>query len=53
MAFLIDTYSLKTQGASPALLHKLDSVRIGANDDSTLKLLEMEDIACSLRSSHS
>ena len=50
---LIETYSLKTQGASLALLQKLDSVRIGTNDDPTLKLLEMEDIARSLRSSHS
>ena len=50
---LIDTYSLKTQGASLALLQKLDSVRIETNDDPTLKLLEMEDIARSLRSSHS
>ena len=50
---LVDTYSLKTQRASLALLQKLDSVRIGTNDDPTLKLLEIEDIACSLRSSHS
>ncbi|CAM9566006.1 unnamed protein product, partial [Ascophyllum nodosum] len=50
---LIETHSLKTQGASLALLQKLDSVRIGTNDDPTLKLLEMEDIARSLRSSHS
>ena len=50
---LIETYSLKTQGASLALLQKLDSVRIGTNDDLTLKLLEIEDIARSLRSSHS
>ena len=50
---LVDTYSLKTQGASLALLHKLDSVRIGTNDYPTLKLLEMEDIARSLCSSHS
>ena len=50
---LVDTYSLKTQGASLALLQKLDSVRIGTNDDPTLKLLEMEDIARSFRSSHS
>ena len=50
---LIETYSLKTQGASLALLQKLDSVRIGTNDDPTLKLLEMEDIARSLHSSHS
>ena len=51
--FFIDIYSLKIQGASLALLQKLDSVRIGTNDDPTLKLLEMEDIARSLRSSHS
>ena len=44
---------MKTQGASLAFLHKLDSVRIGTNDEPTLKLLEMEDIARSLRSSHS
>ena len=50
---LVDTYSLKTQGASLVLLQKLDSVRIGTNDDPTPKLLEMEDIARSLRSSHS
>ena len=50
---LVDTYSLKTQGASLALLHELDSVQIGRNDDPNLKLLEMEDIAHSLRSSHS
>ena len=50
---LADTYSLKTQGASLALLQKLDSVRVGTNDDPTLKLLEMEDIARSFRSSHS
>ena len=50
---LVDTYSLKTQGASLTLLHKLDSVRIRTNDDPTLKLLEMEDISCYLRSSHS
>ena len=50
---LVDTYSLKTQGASLALLHKLDSVEIGTNDDSTLKMVKMEDIALSLRSSHS
>ena len=49
----IDTYSLKTQGASLALLQKLDSVRIGTNGDPTLKSLEIEDIARSLRSSHS
>ena len=30
---LIETYSLKTQEASLALLQKLDSVRIGTNDD--------------------
>ena len=35
------------------MLHKPDSVRIGTNDDPTLNLLEMEDIAPSLRSSHS
>ena len=50
---LVDTYSLKTQGASLASLHKLDSVRIGTSDDPTLQLLEMKDIARSLRSSHS
>ena len=50
---LVDIHSLKTQGASLALLQKLDSVRIGTNDDPTLKLLEMENIARSLRSSHS
>ena len=50
---MVDTFSLETQGASLALLHKLDSVRIGTNHDPTLKLLEMEDIARSLRSSHS
>ena len=50
---LIEIYSLNTQGASLTLLQKLDSVRIGTNDDPTLKLLEMEDIARSLRSSHS
>ena len=50
---MVDTYSLTTQGASLALLQKLDSVRIGINDDSTLKLFEMKDIARSLRSSHS
>ena len=49
----IETYSLKTQGASLALLQKLDSVRIETNDDPPLKLLEMEDTARSLRSSHS
>ena len=50
---LVDTYSSKTHGASLALLHNLNSVRIEANDDPTLKLLKMEDIARSLRSSHS
>ena len=50
---LVDTYILKTQGASLTLLQKLDSMRIGTNDDLTLKLLEMEDIARSLRSSRS
>ena len=50
---LVDTYSLKTQRASLTLLHKLDSVRIGRNDDPTLKLLKIKDIARSLRSSHS
>ena len=50
---LVETYSLKTQAASLDSLHKLDSVRIGTNDDPTLKFLEMEDIARSLRSSHS
>ena len=50
---LVDTYSLKTQRISLALLHKLDSVRIGTNDDPTLNLLEIEDIARLLRSSHS
>ena len=50
---LVDTYSLESQGASLALLRKLDSARSGINDDSTPKLLEMEDIARSLRSSHS
>ena len=50
---LVDTYSLKTQGASLTLLHKLDSVRIGRNDDPTLKLLKITDIKRSLRSSHS
>ena len=50
---LVDTYSLKAQGASLALLHKRDSVRIGRNDDLTLKLLGMEDISRSLRLSHS
>ena len=49
----VDTYSFKTQRASLALLHKLDSVRIGINDYLTLKLLEMEGIAHSLRPSHS
>ena len=50
---LFDTYSLKAQRALLALLQKLDSRRIGTNDDPTLKVLEMEDIARSLRSSHS
>ena len=50
---LVGTYSLKTQGASLALLQKLESVRIGTSDDPTLKLLEMEDIARSFRSSNS
>ena len=50
---LVDAYSSKTQGASLALLHELDSVQIGTNDDPTFKLLEMEDIVRSLRSSHS
>ena len=50
---LVDTYSLKTQRTSLDLLLKLDSVRIGTNDDPTLKLLEIEDIARLLRSSHS
>ena len=50
---LVDTYNLRTQEASLNLLHKLDSVRIGTNDDPTLKSLEMEDIARSLRSSQS
>ena len=50
---LVDTYSLKAQEASLTLLYKLDSVRIGTNDDPTLKLLEMDDNARSLRSSHS
>ena len=50
---LVDTYNLRTQGASLNLLHKLDTVRIGTNDDPTLKSLEMEDIARSLRSSQS
>ena len=50
---LVDTYSLKAQGASLTLLYKLDTVRIGTNDEPTLKLLEMEDNARSLRSSHS
>ena len=44
---------MKTQGASLALLYKLGSVRIGINDDPTLKLLEGEDTARYLRSSHS
>ena len=50
---LVDTYSLRTQRTSLALLHKLDSVQIGTNDDPTLKLLEIEGIARPLRSSHS
>ena len=50
---LVDTYSLTTQGALLALIQKLGSVRVRTNDDPTLKLLEMEDIACSLRASHS
>ena len=50
---MVDTYSLKIQGVSLALLHNLDIVRIGTNEDLTHKLLEMEDIARSLRSSHS
>ena len=50
---LVDTHSLKTQRTSLDLLLKLDSVRIGTNDDPTLKLLEIEDIARLLRSSHS
>ena len=50
---LVDTFlSLKTQGASLALPPKLDSVRIGTNDDPTLKLLEMQHTARSLRSSY-
>ena len=49
---LVDTYSSKTQGSLLALLHKLDSVRIGTNDDPTLKLWEMEDIARSFCLSH-
>ena len=49
---LVDTYSSKTQGALLALLHKLDSVQIGTNDDPTLKLWEMEDIARSFCLSH-
>ena len=48
-----DTYSLKTQGASLALLHKLDSVVIGINDDPIRKLLEMKYIARSFRPNHS
>ena len=39
---LVDTYSLKTQGASLPLLHKLDTVRIGINEYLTLKLLKMK-----------
>ena len=35
------------------MLRKLDSVRIRINDDPTLQLLELEDIARSFRSSHS
>ena len=35
---LVNTYSLKTQGVSLVLLQKLDSVRIGTNDDPNLKL---------------
>ena len=50
---LVDTYSLKTQGASLTLLCKLDSVRVGTNDEPNLKLLEMENIARSLCSSQS
>ena len=50
---LVNTYSLKTQGASLALPQKLDSVRIGTNDGPTLKLLEIKDTPRSLRSSHS
>ena len=50
---LVETYSLKTQAASLDSLYKLDSVQIGTNDNPTLKFLEMEDIARSLRSSHS
>ena len=50
---LVDICSLKTQGASLALLHKLDSVRMGTNADPYLTLLKMEDIARFLRSSHS
>ena len=50
---LVDAYSLEAQGASLALLLEIDSVRIGTNDDSTLKFLEMEDIVRSLRLSHS
>ena len=34
------------------MLYKLDSVRMGTNADPYLKLLEMEDIARSLCSSH-
>ena len=50
---LVDTYSLKTEGASLTLLYKLDRVQIGTNDDPTLKLLEKEDNARSYHSSHS
>ena len=50
---LVDVYSLEAQGASVALLLKIDSVRIGTNDDPILKLLEMEDIPRSLCLSHS
>ena len=50
---LVDTYRLEAHRASLALLHKLDSVRIGANNDLTMNLLKMEDIARSLRSSDS
>ena len=50
---LVGAYSSEAQGASLALLLEIDSVRIGTNDDSTLKFLEMEDIVRSLRLSHS
>ena len=43
---------MKTQEASLALPPNLDNVRIGTNDDPTLKLLEMKDIARSPRSSY-